>query len=81
MSSTFVLTKMKPILMEALDIHGMFAMFASKIFSIYIDLIALILKFLVCVFSVIILTLFFTPRNKTTSRSSSISSVSETIKV
>ena len=31
MSSTFVLTKMKPILMEALDIHGMFAMFASKI--------------------------------------------------
>ena len=32
MSSTFVLTKMKPILMEALDIHGMFAMFASKIF-------------------------------------------------
>ena len=24
---------MKPILMEALDIHGMFAMFASKIFK------------------------------------------------
>ena len=67
--------------MEALDIHGMFAMFASKIFIIYIDLIALIFKFLVCVFSVIILTLFFTPRNKTTSRSSSISSVCETIKV
>lgn len=32
MSSAFVLTKMKPILMETLDIHGMFAMFASKIF-------------------------------------------------
>lgn len=63
MCSTFVLTKMKPILMEALDIHGMFAMFAMSVFS------------------VIILTLFFTPRDKTTSRSSSISSVCETIKV
>ena len=61
MLSTFLLSKLKPILMDSLQIHGLFAMFSCKIKQYFYPSIAPVLG---TVLAVILLMFLFKPTNK-----------------